>query len=76
MAELYVLGARPERFLNGTVSTAAWALNRMAEQTRLVFEARFGSTEIRIPDFVNGPAAHVRVVDLEQVLPECFSPDA
>jgi hypothetical protein len=73
-AELYVLGTRPETFLTTTVSTAAWALNRMSDKTRLLFEERFGSLQTPIPAFVSGPAAHVRIIDLERVLPQYFSP--
>lgn len=72
-AELYVLGSRPIRFLTTTISTAAWALNRMSDTTRGLFEQEFGSLQIRIPAFVSGPAAHVRIIDLEEVLPEYFA---
>lgn len=70
--ELYVVGERPRHFLQTTTSTAAWALNRMADQTRQLFEQRFGTLQTRIPDFVNGPAAHVKIIDLEQRLPSLF----
>lgn len=73
-AEMYVLGVRPIRFLNHTTSTAAWALNRMADKTKETFERRFGSTSVPIPQFVTGPAAHVRVVNLEVALPHLFAP--
>ena len=71
-AELYVLGTRPAKFLHTTRSTAAWALNRGAEETQLLFKKRFGAPLMLIPDFVAGPAAHVRIIDLEQVLPQYF----
>lgn len=71
--ELYVLGERPIHFLTATKSTAGWALNRMAEKTRDLFEERFGTTDVPIPAFVNGPAAHVQVVNLEVLLPHHFS---
>lgn len=74
VAELYVLGTRPAQFLNETTATAAWALNRMADKTKRMFEDRFGSMLVPIPTFVNGPAAHVRIIDLEQVVPELFTP--
>jgi hypothetical protein len=73
-AELYVLGPRPAQFLQGTSSTAAWALNRMSDKTRLLFQERFGSTDTPIPTFLNGPASHVRIIDLEKVLPAYFAP--
>ncbi len=74
--ELYVLGTRPTKFLQTTSATAGWALNRMADKTRTLFEDRFGSAEVPIPSFVNGPAAHVRVIDLEQELPQLFGAGA
>lgn len=70
-AELYVLGERPIRFLMETRSTAAWGLDR-APAMRELFEERFGSLETPIPDFVRGPGAHVKVIDLEARLPELF----
>ena len=73
-AELYVLGTRPATFLTTTVSTAEWALNRMSNKTRLLFEQRFGSLKVSIPAFVAGPAAHVEIIDLESTLPHYFSP--
>jgi hypothetical protein len=75
-AELYVLGDRPKRFLTTTRSTAGWALNRIADNTRDLFEARFGSIDISIPSFVEGAAAHVEIVDLELVLPDLFALDS
>jgi hypothetical protein len=71
-AELYVLGVRPVQFLHRTKARAAWALDR-APATRALFEKRFGSLDIRIPDFVDGRGAHVTVVNLEQRLPKLFA---
>ncbi|MFC5179476.1 hypothetical protein [Nocardioides taihuensis] len=67
--ELYVVGPQAEKFLLGTTSKVAWALNRQAEKSRQLFEERFGSVDIPIPEFTRGPAAHVQIVDLEQRLP-------
>lgn len=72
-AELYVLGNRPATFLATTRSTAAWALNRISDKTRVLFEHRFGSVETPIPEFVRGAAAHVQVIDLEEILPQHFA---
>ncbi len=72
--ELYVLGQQPAQFLQTTTSTAAWALNRMADHTRQLFEQRFGRLQTPIPDFVNGAAAHVEIIDLERRLPQLFAP--
>lgn len=44
----------------------------MADETRRHFEDRFGLTTIRIPEFVQRPAAHVEIISLEVVLPESF----
>jgi hypothetical protein len=44
----------------------------MADETRRLFQDRFGPTTIRIPEFVQGPAAHVEIINLEVVLPEYF----
>jgi len=71
-AELYVLGERPIRFLSETRSSASWALNRMADNTKDIFEEHFGTTDISIPNFVAGPGAHVRIINLEVLLPEYF----
>lgn len=68
--ELYVIGSQSARFLRTTTSQVSWALNRQADKTRELYEARFGSTDIRIPDFVTGPAGHVRLIDLEKILPD------
>jgi hypothetical protein len=68
--ELYVAGALPLRFLRGSRSTARWALNRGADSTRDLFLDRFGSLDTSIRDFTAGPASHVRLVDLADVLPQ------
>jgi hypothetical protein len=72
IAQLYVLGTRPITFLNTTISTAGWALNRMADETKRLFEAEFGAQTVRIPEFLHGPAAHVEIINLETILPEYF----
>jgi hypothetical protein len=72
-AELYVLGARPVRFLRTTRSSVSWALDRFPA-TRVLFERRFGSVDKRIPEFVSGDGARVAIIDLEQRLPALFPP--
>lgn len=67
--ELYVVGPQAAKFLLSTTSKVSWALNRQAEKSRQLFEERFGSVDIPIPEFTRGPAAHVKIVDLEQRLP-------
>lgn len=67
--ELYVVGPQAAKFLLTTTSKVSWALNRQAEKSRQLFEERFGSVDIPIPEFTRGPAAHVKIVDLERRLP-------
>ncbi|HWC08974.1 MAG TPA: hypothetical protein VG458_07975 [Solirubrobacterales bacterium] len=72
-AELYVLGLAPIQFLKTCNSAAAWGLDRFSA-TRKLFEAHFGSLDMAIADFTNGPAAHVKLIDLEERLPQLFRP--
>jgi hypothetical protein len=67
--ELYVVGPAPIRFLTGSRSTARWALNRGADSTRELYLARFGDLDLPVREFAAGPAAHVRLIDLVNVLP-------
>lgn len=71
VAELYVLGEKPLQFLRGSRSPAQWGLDRSPSTQRL-FEERFGPLHMPIADFVGGPGAHVRVIDLEERLPQLF----
>lgn len=70
-AELYVLGERPIRFLRDTTSSARWGLDRSPAVHRL-FEQKFGTLDTEISEFMRGPGARVRVIDLEQRLPQLF----
>jgi hypothetical protein len=71
-AELYVIGDAPIRFLRGTISNARWGLkNNMAVARQ--FEERFGPLETRVCDFTAGPAAHVRLIDLETLAPDVLA---
>ncbi len=67
--ELYVAGAAPLDFLRGSGSNAAWALNRGPESTKSLYLVRFQDLGMSIRDFTAGPAAHVRLIDLGDVLP-------
>jgi len=69
---LYVLGDRPGRFLRKTASNAGWGLDR-APSTRQLFADRFGALTTPISSFVAKQADRVRIVDLEQTLPDLFS---
>lgn len=67
--ELYVVGPQAAKFLLTTKSKVSWALNRQAEKSQQLFEERFGSVDIPIPEFTKGPAAHVNIIDIKQLLP-------
>jgi hypothetical protein len=69
-AELYVAGSQPLRFLRGSRSTAGWALDRGAVSARQLFLERFGNLETTVREFTEGPARHVQIIDLAQLLPE------
>jgi hypothetical protein len=68
--ELYVVGPQPVRFLRRSRTTAQWALDRGAASTRRLFVERFGDLGTTVQEFVAGPAKHVRIVDLADLLPE------
>ena len=68
-AQLYVVGARPGAFLQTTTTTVSWALGRSAPSTRERFASRFDPA-MTIAEFTAGPAAHVDVIDLGQLLAE------
>jgi hypothetical protein len=68
--ELYVVGPQPVRFLQRSHTTAQWALDRGAASTRQLFVERFGDLGTTVEQFVAGPAEHVRIVDLADLLPE------
>jgi hypothetical protein len=71
-AELYILGDMPIHFLKTSKSKASWGLDR-SPPIRKLFEERFGSLEMAIADFTNGPGAHVKIIDLEERLPDLFA---
>lgn len=68
---VYVLGEAPARFLETSISTAAWGLTRKSSLQRRRFEQRWGPADaISIADFRATHARHVQLVDLYDVLPE------
>lgn len=72
VAELYVVGARPLKFLRESKSTARWALDRntaVAQQ----FTEELGTLEIPIREYTANQAAHVRLIDLTTAIPELFA---
>lgn len=72
VAELYVLGEQPIRFLQTSRSKASWGLDRFPRTQRL-FEDKFGSLDMAIADFTGEHGAHVKVVDLEERMPRIFA---
>lgn len=72
-AQLYISGQSPVHFLQSSKATAAWGLDRFPV-TRQLFEDHFGSLEISISDFTNGPGAHVELIDIEALLPGLLTP--
>lgn len=72
-AELYVAGEAPLAFLRESRSPVSWALNFGPSQTRELFVERFGDTSLPISVFTKVAAAHVRLIDLTQILPQVQS---
>ncbi len=68
-AELYVVGQAPVRFLTTSQSPARWALNRGADSTRKLYQARFGDLDLPVHQFTGSSAAHVHLIDLAEILP-------
>jgi hypothetical protein len=69
-AELYVAGPAPMEFLRESRSPVSWALNFGPAPTRQLFVERFGDTNLPIHVFTRVAAAHVRIIDLTEVLPQ------
>jgi hypothetical protein len=69
-AELYVAGQAPLEFLRESRSPVSWALNFGPTPTRQLFVERFGDTNLPIHVFTRVAAAHVRIIDLTEVLPQ------
>ena len=73
--ELYVLGTEPSHFLHTTTSSAAWGLDKFPPSKEL-FMQHFGSLDTPISTFVAGQGSRVRIVDLDEILPDLFAPIA
>ncbi|WP_459546077.1 hypothetical protein [Nocardia sp. X0981] len=74
-AQLFVVGARPVRFLTTSTSTIAWALGRASPHTRARFEQRFGpATDFTIAEFVRVHGEHIELIDLETLVPSLALP--
>lgn len=72
VAELYVLGEQPIRFLRTSRSKASWGLDR-SPRTQRLFEDKFGSLDMAIADFTAEHGAQVTVIDLEERVPRLFA---
>jgi hypothetical protein len=70
-AELYVCGQRPITWLQSTRSPVRQQLRRY-QAAVAAFRTGFGDPEIAVSDFVSGAGARVRLIDLEQRLPDLF----
>ncbi|MFE0592651.1 hypothetical protein [Micromonospora echinospora] len=68
-AQLFVAGLPAVHFLRTAKGSAAWALNRSSPVLRQRFEERFGSLDVPIRDFTAGPAGHVELINLAELLP-------
>ncbi|WP_158726423.1 hypothetical protein [Tomitella fengzijianii] len=69
-AELYIVGAAPERFLSSSAASAEWALNRSGPRIRQRFRETYGDrAAMTVAEFRRGPGAHVTIVDLASLLP-------
>jgi hypothetical protein len=71
-AELYVRGTRPITWLKTTRSTVRQQLRRYRRELS-AFETVFGDPDIAVANFVAHDAAHVRLIDIEEQLPDLFS---
>lgn len=72
VAEFYVVGARPLKFLRESKSTERWALDRNTAVAQQLAE-KLGTLEIPIRDYTAKRAAHVLLVDLTTAVPEPFA---
>ncbi len=66
-----MLGEAPIHFLKTSKPSASWGLDRFPA-TQKLFVEHFGSLDIPIADFTNGPGVHVDLIDLEERLPQLF----
>ncbi|WP_020634997.1 hypothetical protein [Amycolatopsis alba] len=67
--ELWVTGTDPIRFLQTSSSPVGSLLSRASHHQQARYEARFGTTEIALRDFVTEHAAHIRLRNIADALP-------
>jgi hypothetical protein len=69
-AQLYVVGERPSHFLRNSTVKASWALGRSSPHMRDRFADRFDADgTLTVAEFTAGPAAHIELVDLRELVP-------
>lgn len=67
--ELWVAGTGPLHFMETSTSPVGNLLSRSSRHLRARYEARYGSADIPLCDFVAGHAARVRRHNLADALP-------
>ena len=72
---VYVLGEQPKRFLEHTISTAAWGFTRKSALQRDAFEERWAPLPTSRSTLRRTHAKDVNIVNLYDVLPELLSQD-
>jgi hypothetical protein len=72
MAELYVVGERPIRWLRSTKARVDWAL-KTSPATLGLFEERFGDPSMAVSQFTAGGGARVRLIDLTELAPDIMN---
>ena len=68
-AQLFVVGHRPGKWLNGTRSTVARALDAAKRSTHAAVKLQGASADLPIPMFVRTCASRVEIVDLDRHIP-------
>lgn len=67
--ELWVAGSDPIRFLRTSASPVGGLLSRASRRQRARYEARYGTTDIPLRDFVTEHAAHVQLRSIADAVP-------
>ncbi|WP_051173891.1 hypothetical protein [Amycolatopsis orientalis] len=67
--ELWVAGTEPIKFLRTSSSSVSGLLSRSSRHQRARFEARYGTTDIPLRDFVTEHASHVQLCNIADALP-------
>ena len=76
LAQLFVVGPRPQKFLTTSKASAVGTLGRSSPATRRRFQDRFEPPEgFSVADFTAGPARHIQIIDLATYLPASTLPN-